>query len=56
MNVKEIKDEEIVPILSEIFSRGFCVYVQHEDGEIVEGIVEGVIEDEDGAICLTLNQ
>ena len=54
MNVKEIKNEEIVPILSEIFSRGFMVYVQHEDGEVVEGIVEGVKED-DGAICLILN-
>jgi hypothetical protein len=56
MNVKEIKDEEIIPILSEIFSRGFFVYVEHEDGEIVEGIVEGVREDEDGVIYLTLNQ
>ena len=54
MNVKEIKNEEIVQILSEIFSRGFMVYVEHEDGEVVDGVVEGVKED-DGAICLILN-
>jgi len=55
MDVKEIRDEEIVPILSEIFSRGFMVGVQHEDGEEVEGLVEGVKEDDDGAIYLILN-
>ena len=54
MNVKEIKDEEIVPVLKEIFSRGFMIYVKREDGEIVDGVVEGV-EETDGSIALLLN-
>ena len=55
MDVKEIRDDESIPILSEIFSRGYAVYVLHEDGEQVEGIVEGAKEYDDGAICLLLN-